>query len=178
MRAGERPGSTPSDQRGYALFGRKRRLQDTEIRVLRSKVAALEAERSLSSAIERVEHALDSALQNIESSNAGRDSVVEHLWYKVIDQEHGVTGATERVVQLCDALAERLELQESQQRELLEAMRPVLQIAEVARDRTPRVIGGSMFGSDDGAAEVIDLDEADRHPRDVARRDNGWHTAS
>jgi len=160
------------------VFSRKRRLQDTEIRVLRAKVAALEAERSLSSSIERVEHALDSALQSIESRNAGRDSVVEHLWHKVIDQEHDVTDAAERIVELCSALAERLELQQSQQHELLEAMGPVLQIADVAHDRMPRVIGGSMFGSDDVAAEVIDLDDADRHPRDVARRDNGWHTAS
>jgi hypothetical protein len=159
------------------LFSRQRRLRDRELRVLRAKVDALEAERSLSSAIERVERAIASALQSIESSNAGRDSVVEHLWYKVIDQEHDVTGATERLVQLCDSLSERLALHETRQRELVEPIRPVLPIGGVV-PRSSRVIGGSMFGPEEVAAEIIDLDDAERHPRDTGRRDSGWHTAS
>ncbi len=137
--------------------------------MLRAKVEALESATTPARAISSLEHSLMSVLQRVENNNAGRDSVVEHLWTKVIAQERDLTAAVEHLMELCVSLTERLEVQTQQEHELVETVRRGLPRGEGTSGRS-RVIGGSMFATENSPADVIDLEEP--------RHNDGWHNAS
>jgi hypothetical protein len=149
------------------VFGRERERHIAEVELLRAKIDGLEAASSAKAASARLEQMLLSGLQRISSDNTARDSVVEHLWHKVIDREHDLAAAIEHLLDVSEALADRLDAQDREQRVLVDLLRVGLQRLEPG---TGNVIGGSVFGSDANGADVIDLDEP--------RRGDGWHTAS
>ena len=113
--------------------------------------------RSVSEATARLEQMLLGGLQRIASDNAARDSVVEHLWHKVIDREHDLAAAIEHLLDVSEALADRLDAQDREQRVLVDLLRVGLQRLEPGPAKPIE-------------ADVIDLDEP--------RRGDEWHTAS
>ncbi len=152
------------------MFGQRRRRQRREVQILRARVDALESGLTPARAIDYLEHSLQTSLLRLENNNVGRDSVVEHLWQKVVAQERDLTTAIEHLGELCNALTERIEAQVRQERELAESLQRALPRGESSAERE-RVVAGSMFGSAAGTADVIDLEEQPR-PRE------GWHNAS
>jgi hypothetical protein len=151
------------------VFGRKSRRRRTELEFLRARVSALETGLTPARAIDLLEHSLMLGLNRLENNNVARDTVVEHLWQKLADQEQDLTAALHSLATLCEALTERLDAQVRQEHELTESMRRELQRGEPTTDKE-RVVAGSMFGSAAGTADVIDLEEP--------RRGEGWHNAS
>ena len=151
------------------VFGRSSRRKRTELEILRAKVASLESGMTPSAAIVCLEQSLMTGLHRLENNNVGRDSVVEHLWQKVIEQEHDLTVAIERLMELCDSLTQRIDVQVRQERELAESIRRGLPNGEPASEKA-RVVAGSMFAAAAPPADVIDLEEP--------RRNEGWHNAS
>jgi hypothetical protein len=101
-------------------------------------------------AVARSERLASTLMERVESSEAGRDTVVEHLRRKVIEDEQDLAGAIEHVADLCAVIAERLEAQRLEQRqvgELLSAL--TLQLAASTSSAAPsRVIGGSFYSSE------------------------------
>jgi hypothetical protein len=140
------------------VFSSNRRpARNTEVEILRAKIEALESARSVSEATARLEQMLLGGLQRIASDNAARDSVVEHLWHKVIDREHDLAAAIEHLLDVSEALADRLDAQDREQRVLVDLLRVGLQRLEPGPAKPIE-------------ADVIDLDEP--------RRGDEWHTAS
>jgi hypothetical protein len=129
------------------VFGRNRRgSRGADVEVLRAKVDTLEAALSAGAASARLEQVVLSGLQRLATDNAARDSVVEHLWHKVIDREHDLAAAIEHLLDVSEALADRLDAQDREQRVLVDLLRVGLQRLEPG---VPKTIG----------ADVIDLDE-------------------
>jgi hypothetical protein len=151
-----------------SVFSRKTRTaRGTDVEILRAKIDALESALAAGTTTARLEQILLGGLQRIASDNAARDSVVEHLWTKVIDREHDLAAAIEHLLDVSTALADRLDAQDREQRVLVELLRVGLRRLEPG---TEKVIGGSVPAGDQNEADVIELDEP--------RRGDEWHTAS
>jgi len=134
-------------------------------------------------AIAHLEDTTSTVLRQGESSQAARDSVVTHLWHKVIDQEHELTDAIRELSGLCASLTERIETQDRQQQELLEVIRVLGQKHDLpSHGNAPKLVGGSVFSTANvNDPEVIDvtepLDDNEETVEDAPRRGDRWHPA-
>jgi hypothetical protein len=149
------------------MFGRSRRRQQRDTELLVAALDKLGSQPSPELAIAHLEGTLSALLQHNESAQAARDSIVGHLWRKVIDQEHDLTATIRQLVSLCAALSERLEIQHREQQELLDVVRVLGQKLELPSNASTPL----------STPLVIDITEPTLD-QDEPRRGDGWHAAS
>ena len=147
------------------MFGRRRRNDSEALRVFRAELAAdVHARAALTEAIGRIESAMSADLQRAEREQSATESVVEHLWYKVIDQEHDLTGALHDVARMCALLGERIQAEREERRALTEAI-SMLAGRSLPPASRPRLVGGSVFATPapSNGDEIVTIDTESDH---------------
>jgi hypothetical protein len=165
------------------MFGRTRRRQQSEARRTVARIEALESEASLTEALTVLERTIASSLREVRQGHAATESVVEHLWYKVVDQEHQLTRSLAQVAQLCELLVDRLEgerLQQGRLATVLEALAAESAPRVTALPARERVIGGTVrpgeaapLERDVAAVELVASDDQPLGTGDLRQR-TGW----
>jgi len=160
------------------MFRRWRRQHDREMQLVRAALDRLESQPSAATAVADLQKTISTFQQRSDSVGAARDTVVAHLWQKVIDQEHSVTAAMRQLVGLCALLRERLESQDRQQQELFEVIRVLANKLELPMPTAAggeRLIGGSFAAGPEPKRDVdVDLTTAGTAVEVKSRLDDDW----
>src|SRR5262249_41991097 len=151
---------------------------DNDIQLIRAALDRLESQPSAAMAISDLQQTMSTFLQRSDSIEAARDTVVAHLWQKVIDQEHCITTAMRQLVSLCALLSERLEGQDRQQQELFEVIRVLAQKLELPTPTaagSETLIGGSFTAGPEPKRDVdIDLTTTGTAVEVKSRLEDDW----